>query len=81
MGDGRDTLFWHDIWVGEITLKSKFPHLYELAVVAEVKSVLGADGAGESLWHRRLIAWEEESVRECVVLLHNIVLQEKVHDV
>jgi len=24
VGDGRDTLFWHDIWVGEIPLKFKF---------------------------------------------------------
>ena len=33
------------------------------------------------LSRRRLLAWEEESVRECSVLLHNIVLQENDHDV
>jgi len=32
------------------------------------------------LWRRRLFAWEEESVRECSILLHNIVLQDNVHD-
>jgi len=32
------------------------------------------------VWRRRLLAWEEESVRECSILLHNIVLQNNVHD-
>jgi len=31
-------------------------------------------------WRRRLLAWEENSVRECSLLLHNIVLQENVAD-
>jgi len=32
------------------------------------------------VWRRRLFAWEEDSVRECDVLLNNIVLQDNVHD-
>ena len=42
------------------------------------------------MWRRRLLAWEEESARECslllhniffeTLLLHNIVLQENVND-
>ena len=32
------------------------------------------------MWRRRLFAWEEESVRECSLLLHNIVLQDSVND-
>lgn len=31
-------------------------------------------------WRRRLLAWEEESARECSTLLLNIVLQENAHD-
>lgn len=30
------------------------------------------------VWRCRLLAWEEESVRECSILLYNIVLQESV---
>ena len=41
---------------------------------------LGAAEGEESLWRRRLLAWEEESVRECLLLLHNIILQEHVED-
>jgi hypothetical protein len=32
------------------------------------------------VWRRRRFAWEEEEVRECSVLLHNVVLQTHVHD-
>ena len=50
VGDGRDALFWHDIWVGEIPLKFKFSRLYELVEnkecsVAEAMRVIG-DGRG-----------------------------------
>jgi len=34
----------------------------------------------DRLWRRRLLAWEEESERECLLLLHNIVLQEHIED-
>jgi len=32
------------------------------------------------VWRRRLLAWEEDSVRECSLLLHNVVLQVNVSD-
>ena len=75
MGDGNDTLFW----------KIKFPRLYELSVnkecsVAEAMMEIGVVGGGERVRRRRLFAWEEESERECSVLLSNTVLQENVND-
>ena len=48
--------------------------------MAEARRVIGADGDWDRVWRRWLFAWEEESVRECSVFLHNIVLQENVHD-
>lgn len=79
VGNGRGTSFWHDIWVGEIPLKFKFPRLFELSVdkecsVEEMRTRLWAVVGRERMWHRRLLAWEYESVRKCLVLLHNIVL-------
>ena len=32
------------------------------------------------MWKRRLLAWEEECVRECYVLLSNVVLQDHIQD-
>jgi len=35
VGGGKDTLFWHDTWVGDISFKSKFPRLFDLSVYKE----------------------------------------------
>jgi len=77
VGDGRNTLFGYDTWIGDTTLRLKFPRLFELAVEKESKVEemrrLGWDGNGRAwVWRRRLFAWEEDSVRECVALLCNI---------
>jgi len=85
IGDGRDTLFWYDTWVGKLPLSVRYPRLFDLAVVKEctVEEMwrLGWGEGGEAwVWRRRLLAWEEQSVRECSDLLHNIVLQDEVHD-
>jgi len=32
VGDGRNTLFWYDNWIGNLPLKMKFSHLFDLAV-------------------------------------------------
>jgi len=39
------------------------------------------EAIGRGLWRRRLLAWEEEGVRECSALLHNTILQDNVNDV
>nr|CCA66140.1 hypothetical protein [Beta vulgaris subsp. vulgaris] len=30
--NGHDSLFWHDVWIGEATLKSLFPRLFTIAM-------------------------------------------------
>ena len=35
VGDGRNTLVWHDNWVGDIPLRCRFPCLFDLAVKKE----------------------------------------------
>ena len=49
--------------------------------MAEAKRDIGAVGGGGRVWRRHLFSWEEESVRECSILLSNTVLQNNVHDV
>jgi len=84
-GDGHNTLFWFDNWVGERPLSLKFPRLFNLAVnkecsVAKMASLGLAVGGRGWVWRRRLLAWEEDSVRECTLLLSNVVLQDHVSD-
>jgi len=35
VGEGMDTLFWYDIWVGDIPLRHKFPRIFDLSVNKE----------------------------------------------
>lgn len=30
VGNGKNTSFWHDKWCGQVSLKDKFPQLYEI---------------------------------------------------
>jgi len=85
VGDGRNTFFWYDNWIWDIPLRFKFSRLFDLTVDKECKVEemwrLGWAGDGRAwVWRRRLFAWEGDSVRECAVLLNNIVLQDNVHD-
>jgi hypothetical protein len=85
VGDGRNTFFWLDHWVGDSPLRFKFPRLFDLALnkecsVEEMVRIELGEGGEAHLWRRRLLAWEEESVRECSLLLHNIVLQDNITD-
>ena len=85
VGDGRHTFFWYDKWLGNTSLRFKYPRLFELAEdknckVVEMERLGWAVDGRAWVWRRRLFVWEEEMVRECFVLLHNFILQENVYD-
>jgi hypothetical protein len=85
VGNGRNTFFWTDNWLDGAPLKLQFSRLYELSVYKEYSvedmARLGWSEGGLAWgWRRRLMAWEEESVRECSALLANVILQEHIHD-
>jgi hypothetical protein len=65
IGNGDDTSFWHDIWVGTQPLKKVFPRLFLVSIQKEC-SVLEV-GRWDSdrwvwdfKWRRNLFVWEEE---------------------
>ncbi|KAK2387235.1 hypothetical protein QL285_061035 [Trifolium repens] len=80
VGDGTNTFFWTDPWVGGRPLGERFGRLFELAVsksctVAEMCSA-GWEAGGEAwVWRRQLWAWEEELLGECQALLLTVTLQ------
>jgi len=85
VGGGGTTFFWTDNWVGGVPLRVRFPRLYDLAVdrwvsVKDMARRGWEDGGGAWVWRRRLFAREEAYVRECYVLLHDIVLQTHLLD-
>lgn len=80
LGDGSNSLFWTDVWVGEVSLRKRFTRLYDLSLLKGESVFLmftlgwGVDGAVWS-WRRRLFAWEEELVGALMLLLLNVTLQ------
>ncbi|GAU32021.1 hypothetical protein TSUD_158120 [Trifolium subterraneum] len=85
VGDGHSTLFWLDNWLGECPLARYFSRLYALAenkliTVSEMFSLRWGVGGEAWKWRRRLLAWEEELVVECVDCLSSVLLQEGVID-
>ena len=66
-------------------MRIKFPQLFDLAIdkecmVAKMEKEGWEEGGRAWVWRRRLLAWEEESMRECSILLHNVVWQVNVTD-
>lgn len=79
MGGGVDTIFWHDPWLGRVSLGVHFRPLFELAddksCTVSLMSALGWEDAGAAWrWRRQLWVWEEDMLRECVTLLRSFSL-------
>jgi len=58
-----------------VPLRVRFPCLFDLTV-EEMARRGWEEGGSAWVWRRRLLAWEEESVSKCTVLLQDIVLQD-----
>lgn len=85
VGGGGTTYFWTDNWVGKVPLWVHFSRHFDLtenkwATVEDMARRGCHEQGGVWVWRRRLLAWEEECVRECSVLLHDIVLQDHFID-
>ena len=85
LGDGSDTLFWFDRWLGDVPFCSRFARLFELttnkmSTVADMYSRGWEEGGESWSWRRRLWVWEEEMLEECRLLLDNVFVQSNVSD-
>ena len=80
VGNGRNTLFWVDGWLGGEALSVRFSRLYDLSLDREVSvsdmfhGGWGVDGEAWR-WRRRLFVWEEEMLGDLTLLLQNVILQ------
>ncbi|RHN59920.1 putative reverse transcriptase zinc-binding domain-containing protein [Medicago truncatula] len=80
VGDGKNTMFWTDAWVGGMPLSERFTKLFNLSLLKS-ESVFGMFTLGWGLegaawrWRRGLFAWEEELVGDLRLLLQNVTLQ------
>jgi len=76
--NGKNTYFWSDVWVGEVSFKERFSRLFELTVSKWVSVFdmfhLGWGENGEA-WQWRLFVWGEEQLGELCLLLQTVILQ------
>jgi len=85
VGDGSNTLFWYDRWIGDLPLCRRFNRLFGLALnkLSTVSDMytLGWEVGGDAWsWRRPLLAWEKEMLGECRLILNNFVVHTDVSD-
>jgi len=62
VGDGKNTLFWSNVWVSGLPFRDRFHRLFELLLL-KGESVFGmhllgwGNDGGAWRWRRRLFAW------------------------
>jgi hypothetical protein len=83
VGNGAQTNFWVDRWIGEIPLKDRFPRLFSIsrqkeATVAEIWDLGSDDFKWRLLWRRRLFVWEENVVEELKGVLNEATVSAEV---
>jgi len=86
VGNDIKTYFWSNCWVGAVPLRERFRRLFDLSVykykmVADMCLLGWGEGGDAWGWRRRLLAWEEDLMKECISLLSNVTLQETTSDV
>ncbi|MCH99327.1 ribonuclease H protein, partial [Trifolium medium] len=78
LGNGEQTSFWKDKWVGDTTLKDRFPRLFSISTQKDVSvaSLWNRDGSERwnLEWRRRLFVWESTLWEELVLIINSVTL-------
>jgi hypothetical protein len=79
VGNGVNTSFWYDTWVGESPLKDWFPRLYSISTQKEVSVAdmwYPTDGVAKwrLLWRRRFFVCEETVLEEMLEVINRVTL-------
>jgi len=85
LGDGKNTFFWFDNWIGDVPLRRRFGRLFDLATnklisVADMFDLGWEEGGEAWRWRRRLWTWEEEMLEACRLLLDGVSVQANIID-
>ncbi|KAK2446576.1 hypothetical protein QL285_017365 [Trifolium repens] len=79
MGNGMNTNFWCDVWVGSVSLRERFPRLFSISLQQNdsVSALRGAEDGVERwnfVWRRRLFVWEENLLSDLREVINNVTL-------
>ena len=86
VGDGSSTLFWHDLWVGDSTLKALFPRLFLLAhnpnsTVATMGFWDGLKWTWTIIWRRDMRSRDLADLDSLMGIINQVALDPKSHDI
>jgi len=89
LGTGKHITFWEDKWIGEVSLKQKFPRLHTLSlnsdstvceVVEWVKNGNGVRTSWNLRYRRELFVWEKELEVELSILISTAQWRKELAD-
>jgi hypothetical protein len=83
LGNGMNTRFWKDVWIGDSPLCIKFPRLYSISLQKNEYVGVLLEAAEESrkwnfLWRRNLFQWEIDRVESLEAFLINVTLSQEL---
>ncbi|GJZ85929.1 RNA-directed DNA polymerase, eukaryota [Tanacetum coccineum] len=76
VGDGQDTFFWEEVWMGDMTFKSRFPRVYALESDKKitVAAKMNHNVLGFSLRRAPRDGVEMEQLRDMIAILEGVKL-------
>jgi hypothetical protein len=85
VGDGSRLRFWHDVWCGDLPLRSQFPSLFQLArapeaSVADLCHFQGTNCVWDIAFNRSVQDWEMEMIDSFMTLLYSSRIRQGVAD-
>ncbi|GKU85336.1 hypothetical protein SLEP1_g16 [Rubroshorea leprosula] len=85
VGEGSETLFWHNIWVGNGPLKEKYDRLYRLskdkdALISDIGDWSEREWQWRWRWRRPLFAWEHNLLQELQLELQGVQIKQGQQD-
>ena len=85
VGDGSRLRFWHDMWCGDLPLRSQFPSLFQLArapeaSVADLCHFQGTNCVWDIAFNRSVQDWELEMIESFMTLIYSSRIRPGVAD-
>jgi len=80
VGNGTRISFWHDLWVGNMTLNAAFPALFRMAVakdasIANNLEFLGGSNQWNISFAREAHDWEVDVFASFFQMLHSVIVR------